>query len=194
MRKLWNAIKWPLAVLCILAGITSIVIAVKNMQTNTDLAALASGLGVVLLCEPIFCILHARRISMTPPTKKAPLSAKFRHVSGLPLAEGVECLVECFSDCLSITAMNQVFTIADEKIRSASVMTRKEVEKQFVPRLFHVSRRTVRTFSRFLVVAYGDGPDEPGKFIVFQLGEWNVDKARKLAALYKGQPIAHVEL
>ena len=48
--------------------------------------------------------------------------------------------------------------------------------------------------SRFLVVAYGDGPDEPGKFIVFQLGEWNVDKARKLAALYKGQPIAHVEL
>ena len=198
MRKLWNAVKWPLAMLCIIAGIAALYVAVKNIGTNTDLAALASGLGIVLLCEPIFCILHARKKKKdasllpaggAPSSGKPLLSASFRHAAGLPLAE-----VECFSDRLSISAMNQVFTVADEKIRGASVMTSKEVEKQFVPRLFRVKRKTLRSYSRFLAISYGDGPNEPGRSIVFQLGEWNVDKARKLAAFYKDRPAAHIEL
>ena len=121
-------------------------------------------------------------------------SAKFRHEAGLPLAEGVECVVACFPDHLAVTAMNQRFILAHEKVRGASVLVKKDVQRQCVPRLIGTRRKTVRTFTRRLVISYGDGPDGPGKSIIFLLGEWNVDKAKRIAALYKDRPLSQTEL
>ena len=187
MRKALKA----LAVLGLIAGIICLVLAVTYMGVNSDLAAILAGIGVLLTGEGIFCLLHKKK---APKPGKPVYAAAFRHAAGLPLAEGVKCRVESFPDRLSITAMNQVFDLPDEKIRALSVLTQKEVEKQFVPRLLWVRRKTLRTFTRYLVVSYADSPDEPGRTIVFQLGEWNVDKAKRLAALYKGRPAAHIDL
>ena len=198
MRKLWNAIKWPLAVLSILAGVLCLLLAFSYLGENDDLAAILSGLGVVLLGETIFCIRHARKKNKAAAAGQGPKGSesfgKFRHAAGLPLAEGVECEVSHSGGALHISAMNQVFSLAEEKIRGAAVLTQKEAEKHFVPRLLWVRKKTVRTFSRCLVLTYADSPDQPGKTIVFQLGEWNVDKARRLAARYKDLPAAHIEL
>ena len=121
-------------------------------------------------------------------------SARFRHETGLPLAAGVECAVACYPDHLAITAMNQRFILTHEKVRGASVLVEKEVQRQYVPRLIGTRRKTVRTFTRRLVISYGDGPDSPGKSIVFLLGEWNVDKAKRIAAFYKDRPLSQTEL
>ncbi len=198
MRKLWNAVKWPLAVICILAGVICLLLAFSYLGENDDLAAILSGLGVVLLGESIFCIHHARKKKKAAAAgqeiKGDESFGKFRHASGLPMAEGVECQVSRCNGALHIAAMNQVFTLAEDKIRGAAVLTQKAAEKQFVPRLLWVRKKTVRSFSRCLVLTYADSPDVPGKTIVFQLGEWNVDKARRLAAHYKDLPTAHIEL
>lgn len=187
MRKALKA----LAVLGLIAGIICLVLAVTYMGVNDDLAAILAGIGVLLAGEAVFCLLHKKK---APKPGKPLCSATFRHAAGLPLAEGVKCRVESFPDRLSISAMNQVFDLPDEKIRALSVVTEKEVEKQFVPRLLWVRRKTIRTFTRYLVVSYADSPDEPGRTIVFQLGEWNVDKAKRLASLYNGRPAAHIDL
>ncbi len=187
MRKALKA----LGVLNLIAGLICLVLAVTYMGVNADLAAILAGVGVLLAGEAIFCLLHKKKAAK--PGKPV-CSAVFRHAAGLPLAEGVKCRVESFPDRLAISAMNQVFDLPDEKIRAMSVVTEKEVEKQFVPRLLWVRRKTLRTFTRYLVVSYGDSPDEPGRTIVFQLGEWNVDKAKRLAALYKDRPAAHIDL
>ena len=198
MRKIWNAVKWPLAVICILAGVICLLLAFSYLGENDDLAAILSGLGVVLLGEAVFCIHRARKKKQAAAAgqlgQKTESFGKFRHASGLPLAEGVECGVSRSGGTLHIAAMNQVFTLAEEKIRGAAVLTQKAAEKHFVPRLLWVRKKTVRSFSRCLVLTYADTPDQPGKTIVFQLGEWNVDKARRLAAHYKGLPTAHIEL
>ena len=180
-----------LGILSLIAGLICLALAVVYMGVNDDLAAILAGIGVLLAGEAIFCLLHKKK---TPKPGKALCSATFRHAAGLPLAEGVKCRVESFPDRLAISAMNQVFDLPDEKIRAASVVTEKEVEKQFIPRLLWVRRKTIRIFTRYLVVSYADSPGEPGRTIVFQLGEWNVDKAKRLAALYKGRPAAHVDL
>ena len=198
MRKLWNAVKWPLADICILAGVICLLLAFSYLGENDALAAILSGLGVVLLGESIFCIHHARKKKKAAATgqldQKTESFGKFRHAAGLPLAEGVECEVSRSDGALRIAAMNQVFTLAEEKMRGAAVLTQKEAEKHFVPRLLWVRKKTVRSFSRYLVLTYADSYDAPGKTIVFQLGEWNVDKARRLAAHYKDLPTAHIEL
>ena len=187
MRKALKA----LAVVSLVAGLICLVLAVTYMGVNDDLAAILAGVGVLLAGEAVFCLLHKKK---APKPGKPVCSASFRHAAGLPLAEGVKCRVESFPDRLAISAMNQVFDLPDVKIRALSVVTQKEVEKQFVPRLLWVRRRTLRTFTRYLVVSYADDPNEPGKTIVFQLGEWNVDKAKRLATLYKGRPAAHIDL
>ena len=180
-----------LGVLSLIAGLVCLVLAVSYMGVNDDLAAILAGIGVLLTGEAIFCLLHKKK---APKPGKPVYAAAFRHAAGLPLAEGVKCRVESWPDRLAISAMNQVFDLPDEKIRALSVVTQKEVEKQYVPRLLWVRRRTLRTFTRYLVVSYADGPDDPGRTIVFQLGEWNVDKAKRLASLYKGRPAAHIDL
>ena len=72
--------------------------------------------------------------------EKPLFSAKFRHETGLPLAEGVECTVACFSNRLTVTAMNQRFILAHEKVRGASVLVKKEVQRQDRPHLYPSSR------------------------------------------------------
>ena len=180
-----------LGVVSLIVGLICLVLAVTHMGVNDDLAAILAGIGVLLAGEAVFCLLHKKK---PPKPGKSLCSATFRHAAGLPLAEGVKCRVESFPDRLSITAMNQVFDLPDGKIRALSVVTEQEIEKQFVPRLLWVRRKTLRTFTRYLIVSYADSPEEPGKTVVFQLGEWNVDKAKRLAALYKGRPAAHIDL
>ncbi len=145
-----------------------------------------------------------------PPQEAAPVSipdgprfsGTFAHVSGLGIPAGAKCRISYWDSALHISALNHDFTLPHEKVRSASLLTRKEVQRQYVSSAGGavagamllgplgaavgggVRRRSVRSRDRFLIFGYDGGQPNETRFLVFHLTQWG-DRGHRFVSAYK---------
>ena len=152
---------------------------------------------------PSVAIEPAVKKPVTRDADKPFFSGRFIHSSGLNLPAGVKCKVSVFPDRLLITGMSQDFSLSHSKVRNVSISTQKEVQKHYVSSaggavaggiLFgpigaaiggSAKEKNIRTYTRFLIFAYGETESAETKYIIFKLGEWNVNKAQRFVSVYK---------
>lgn len=195
------------AVLCLAGGVAALLAGRKDPKAQGPFAASAYELGGPDNAAP-------DRTVPTPETHTGPrFSGTFLAVSGLDLPEGTRCRLAYEDSCLRVTALDHDFTLAHEKVRTAAILTHKDIRRQYVSSAGGavagamllgplgaamggaVHARTVRRRDRFLVFGYGD-PGEPTRFLVFQVTQWG-SRGREFVAAYKkrsGGSVTHVEL
>lgn len=97
----------------------------------------------VLILFLIFCIVmfiktsQARKIAMKQQAnmlaeKNATIVGKFQHVNGLPVAEGVSCLIASRVDKYEISANGITFDLEKNKVTDICIKTDVDIQKHYV--------------------------------------------------------------
>lgn len=126
-------------------------------------------------------------------------SGTLRHLSGLDLPSDIKCRLAYWPDRLTVTAMNQQFSLPHSKIRGAAKSTREQAQRYYVSSaggalagaaLFgpvgaaiggRTRQKVSYTRSSCLVLAYGEAGEGP-KYLIF---EWNNSARPFLSACRK---------
>ena len=127
---------------------------------------------------------------------------KFPFAGGLNLPEGVKCSVVCLRSGIAVSAMGQEFRLASDKIVSVSVMTRTQMQQQYVSSAGgavagalllgpigailggSASKRTIKSNTKYLIFAYQS--DDEIKYILFDATR-KPSSANRFKNRFKGQ-------
>ena len=114
------------AVLCLAGGVAALLAGRKDPKAQGPFAASAYELGGPDNAAP-------DRTVPAPETRTGPrFSGTFLAVSGLDLPEGTRCRLAYEDSCLRVTALDHDFTLAHEKVRTAAILTHKDIRRQYV--------------------------------------------------------------
>ena len=139
-----------------------------------------------------------------PRQTRALRTGSFVHVSGLDLPAEVKCKLAYHAAYLSVSAMNQVFTLPNDRICSVSVSTQRKLQRQYVSSAGGAvlgaallgpmgallgggaRKRSIRSSTRYLIFAYRAEGSEQMKYLIFRVTKWG-GLAHSFVAAYKKQ-------
>ena len=139
--------------------------------------------GVILPVIAAVCTMPAARARKQYGKDEFLFLGKFPFVGGLNLPEGAPCMAIALRSRVVFTALGQEYSLPADRIISASVMTKRQMQRQYVSNAGgalagamllgpvgaliggYAGRRSISSSAKYLIFTYQDG--EEIKYIVF---------------------------
>lgn len=174
------------------------------MKILAVIVALTIGIAVICFTIKLYALIFKKLKSATSrkrqhkeeKVKKSGITSTSKHISGLPIAENIVCIITSYSDKITITSNGATFNLEKKKITDVSIKTETEIQEQYVSSaggavggamLFgalgavvggRAKKKKTKTVNKYLIISYMS--DEELKFIVFDVSV-NIWSAMKIA-------------
>lgn len=158
---------------------------------------------IVVLAVAIIKILQDAKVKKQYGKENLLCCAKLEHAYGLSFPQGAKCKAVFLRDRILFSAHNQEFSLSESKLVDVSVMKHTDIQKQYVSSAGgaiagvkiagplgamiggSAKKRTIKSKSKYLVIAYKDAPDSPeAKYITFDITRAN-SKVNSIPRNYK---------
>lgn len=160
----------------------------EYMPALVVILALAAPIAIGIYLVKKFVPKEEKRTTLQTQKKRQPLIVpkyKLQLVGGLNLPEGTTCSTMCYEDKISFSANGQDFSLLADKLIDVSVMTTKEIQKQYVSSIGgavagamllgpigailggSAQQKSIRKNNKYLVFTYLS--DEETKYVIFDV-------------------------